>query len=197
MTTISDSLRPLREFVVSMTKLIDTTFDEPTLLQAGKRLLATLLANDTWLPQECAQPNPDRYQQYLLHCDPLERFSVVSFVWNAGQQTPIHDHTVWGLVGVLRGSEKSRVYVRDAIGGLVETSEVRLVPGQIEAVSPSIGDIHQVANAWSDRTSISIHVYGGNIGAIRRHAFDAANSGEREFMSGYSSMQIPNLWART
>ena len=41
----------------------------------------------------------------LLHCDPMERFSVVSFVWAPGQKTPVHDHTVWGMVGVMRGVE--------------------------------------------------------------------------------------------
>ena len=41
-----------------------------------------------------AQPHPQYYQQHLLHCDPLERFSVVSFVWGPGQKTPVHDHTV-------------------------------------------------------------------------------------------------------
>ena len=42
--------------------------------------------------------------QYLLYCDPEERFSVVSFVWGPGQSTPTHDPSVWGLIGVLRGA---------------------------------------------------------------------------------------------
>lgn len=196
MSAIADPLLPLRDFVVGMTKLVETTSAEPALLQGSKRLLAALLETDTWLPQAYALPNTELYQQYLLHCDPLERFSVVSFVWGVGQQTPIHDHTVWGLVGVLRGAELSRAYGRDDANRLVARSEVRLVPGQIEAVSPNIGDWHQVSNAWADRTSISIHVYGGNIGTIRRHAFDAISGEEREFKSGYSSMQLPNIWSR-
>src|SRR4051794_8765541 len=42
--------------------------------------------------------------------DPFERFSVVSFVWGPGQKTPIHDHSVWGLVGVMRGAERARAF---------------------------------------------------------------------------------------
>ena len=49
----------------------------------------------------------------------------------------------------------------------------RLEPGEVEALSPRIGDVHQVSNAFSDRTSISIHVYGANIGAVRRAVFSA------------------------
>ena len=63
-------------------------------------------ATDAWLPEAYAEAGP-RYRQYLLHCDPLERFCVVSFVWGPGQKTPIHNHTVWGLVGMLRGEEIS------------------------------------------------------------------------------------------
>ena len=70
----------------------------------GGKLLAQLVSHDDWLPDEFAQPNPERYQQFLLYADPDDRFSVVSFVWGPGQATPIHDHTVWGLVGVLRGA---------------------------------------------------------------------------------------------
>ena len=55
--------------------------DEPRLLEVTSGLLGELVAHDDWLPPEFAKPHPDRYQQYLLHCDPLERFSVVSFVW--------------------------------------------------------------------------------------------------------------------
>ena len=61
-------------------------------------------------------------------------------------------------------------------------------------VSPTIGDVHRVRNAYGDRVSISIHVYGGNIGRIRRHVFDEATGAVKEFVSGYSNTLTPNLW---
>lgn len=73
----------------------------------------------------------------------------------------------------------------------------RLLPGQVDRVSPTIGDIHEVSNAYSDRTSISIHVYGANIGAVKRHVFDPATGQEKPFVSGYSSPQLPNFWDRS
>ena len=66
-----------------------------------------------------AEADAGRYRQYLLHCDPLERFSVVSFVWGPGQQTPVHDHTVWGMVGVLRGAEICEEFFSRATRGIV------------------------------------------------------------------------------
>ena len=62
-------------------------------------------------------------------------------------------------------------------------------------MSPDIGDIHEVSNAQPDRPSISIHVHGGNIGEIRRHVFDARTGVAKDFVSGYSSDVLPNIWA--
>ena len=197
MNALLDPLRPLRDYVVAMTELVSRTQDEATLLSAGRALLAGLIAEDAWLPDACAKPSAERYQQYLLHCDPLERFSVTSFVWAPGQTTPVHDHTVWGLVGVLRGAELGERYVADASGRLVAQGAERFGPGDIDAVSPTLGDIHTVSNALADAVTVSIHVYGANIGAVRRHVFDAATGARKMFVSGYSSAQVPNLWDRS
>ena len=156
MTDIS----PLRDFVVAMTHLVARTQDEPTLLREGRALLAPLLADDRWLPEDCAVLRPDRYAQYLLHADPLERFSVVSFVWGPGHRTPVHDHTVWGLVGMLRGAEccdEFQLESADAPPRDTGRSHV-MQPGDIEAVSPTVGDWHRVSSARTDGASISINV---------------------------------------
>lgn len=194
----AEPIAPLREFVVAMTRLVERTGHEATLLAEGRELLSRLIARDDWLPEFCAQPDARFYRQYLLHADPLERFSVVSFVWGPGQRTPVHDHTVWGLVGMLRGAELCQRWKREADGRLTpDGDELVLRPGQVDAVSPTIGDIHVVANALADRPSISIHVYGANIGAVRRHVFDPLSGATKEFVSGYSSDRLPNLWDRS
>ena len=188
-----------RHFVAGFTRLAETSgSDEATMLDAGSRLLGELIKHDDWLPDECAQPHPQFYQQYLLYCDPLERFSVVSFVWGPGQKTPVHDHMVWGMVGMMRGTESCRRFERSAAGRPMPASETeRLLPGQVDRVSPSVGDIHEVANAHDDRVSISIHVYGANIGAVKRHVYDPTTGIDKPFVSGYSSTQLPNFWDRS
>jgi predicted metal-dependent enzyme (double-stranded beta helix superfamily) len=156
--------------------------------------LRELIHADDWLPDAFAQPSTERYQQYLLYADVQQRFSVVSFVWGPGQQTPIHDHTVWGLIGVLRGAELAAPFTRDSDGTLRQAGdEIRLEKGAVEAVSPRIGDIHRVRNAYDDRVSVSIHVYGANIGAVLRSTY-APDGLNKPFISGYSNETIPNLW---
>lgn len=188
-----------RDFVASFTRLVERAGgDEHTLLDEGARLLRELVSHDDWLPESCAQPHPQYYQQYLLYCDPLERFSVVSFVWGPGQKTPVHDHTVWGLIGMMRGAERCRRFERHGPGVAMSAAESqRLLPGDVDRVSPTVGDIHEVANAYEDRASISIHVYGANIGAIARHVYDPATGVEKAFVSGYSNAQLPNFWDRS
>ena len=194
---MTDRIAPLRRFVEAMTRLVERHPDERTVLAEGRRHLAELIARDDWLPEPCTAPRSDRYAQYLLHADALERFSVVSFVWGPGQRTPIHDHTVWGLIGLLRSEEIAQPFGRDAQGRWVpQGPATRLRPGQIEAVSPTLGDLHQVSNAFADRTSISIHVYGANIGAVQRSVY-AEDGTRKPFVSGYSHAWVPNLWDRS
>ena len=173
-----------RGFVQEMTRLVERPdTGEPSILAEGRRLLGELVRSDDWLPDQFAAPDPHRYQQFLLHCDPFERFSVVSFVW--------------GLIGMLRGREQCTNFSRLPSGGLSKVGDDVLEPGMVGAVSPTIGDIHEVANGLADRASISIHVYGANIGAVRRHVFDPNSGAPKSFVSGYSSAVVPNLWDRS
>jgi predicted metal-dependent enzyme (double-stranded beta helix superfamily) len=191
----TDRVAPLRSFVRSFTELVDGTTAEDAVLNRGRELLAELVRGDGWLPDEYAVARSDRYAQYLLHCDPHERFSIVSFVWGPGQRTPVHNHTVWGLVGMLRGAEDSEEYqLRDGLPARTGKSQV-MKPGDVEAVSPTIGDWHRVTNSAED-VSISIHVYGGNVGALRRSRLDEESGRLVDFVSGYDNSATPNFWGK-
>ncbi|WPP01857.1 cysteine dioxygenase [Pseudomonas sp. HR96] len=184
----------LRAFIGALAELLDSEPREGDKLRRGGQLLGQLVSHDDWLPDEYAQPDPERYQQFLLHADSRQRFSIVSFVWGPGQQTPIHDHRVWGLIGMLRGAEHSQGYRRTPAGPLVpDGPRIRLEPGHVEALSPTAGDIHQVSNAFDDQVSVSIHVYGANIGAVHRAVYQPDGS-EKLFISGYSNRTLPNIW---
>ena len=184
----------LLTFVCELSALLEREQAEPTVLTQGSALLATLIAQDDWLPEQFAVPHPEFYRQYLLYADPLERFSVVSFVWGPGQKTPVHDHMTWGLLGMLRGQELDTHYYKQADGSYSRGETQVLKPGEVASVSPATHDVHEVANFYSDKSSISIHVYGGNIGRISRHVFDAATGAEKTFISGYNNDVVPNLW---
>jgi len=192
------SLSVLRAFVRSIAALAeaaaDNEIDEGVLLARGGDMLAELVRRDDWLPDEFARPCVDHYGRYLLHCDSRERFSIMSCVWGPRQGTLIHDHTVWGLVGVLRGAEREERFAHNGNETLTAGPARILKPGEVGVVSPRIGDVHRVSNAYDDRTSISIHVYGANIDAIDRVVYDSDGTKRRVAGSGYDNRSLPNLW---
>ena len=195
-----NNLTRLRRFIGDMTSLVSGAWqdkDEATILDVGAGLLGDLVKHDDWLPDSMAVCPPHGYAQNMLWCDPFERFSVVSFVWAPSAQTPVHDHQMWGLVGMLRGSEMSQAFSHDASGALVAGKATTLAPGDVEILRPSAGDIHKVTNALHDCGSLSIHVYGGNIGAVKRFTFDPATGKPNLFISGYTNQIVPNLWDRS
>lgn len=188
----ADLLDPLRRFVRGIEGLVDAGAGEPALLREAADLLARLVAQDNWLPEPHARPDPMRYRQYLLYRDPAARFSVVSFVWAPGQRTPVHDHTVWGLVGVLRGAETAHRYVRRP-GRLERIASERLAAGSVDILSPAQGDIHLVENAV-DAVTVSIHVYGADIGAVQRSTY-APDGTATPFVSVYADAPALQLWS--
>ncbi len=179
---------PLERFVEEVDNLVDSGEEDGSLHQKVGDAMRALVAGDDWLDPAFAAPHPHHYQQYLLYADPDDRFSVVSFVWGPGQHTPIHDHTVWGVVGMLRGAELVQDYELVADGPPYPVGEeIQLMPGAVAMVSPTIGDVHRVRNALEDQVSISIHAYGGNIGKIQRHVFPAEGGAPKAFVSGYAN----------
>ena len=127
--------------------------------------LKPLLAADDWLAPEHQLPGRDTYRQHLLHVSACRRLSVVALVWLPGQETPIHDHVSWCVVGVYRGVEREthyRLAERDGARCLVRAGAFEAPPGHVEALVPPGENIHSVAAAGPGKT-ISIHVYGADI----------------------------------
>jgi len=175
-----------QEFIDSMNSLMSSSSDEKEILSKGRLYLKKLISDDSWLPDDCAKSFADKYAQHLLYKDPMDKFSVVSFVWGPGQKTPVHDHTVWGIVGVLRGAELCDEYSANEDAIQPQDRSHILNKGQVEAVSPTIGDWHRVSNHLQDKQSVSIHVYGGDIGKIKRHMLNESGK-VVDFVSGYST----------
>jgi len=177
-------------FITLFSQMLSAQPRESLLLVQGKELLSDLVRVDDWLDPVFSQPDAQHYQQYLLHLDPAERFSVVSFVWGPGQSTPIHDHTIWGLVGMLRGSEMCQPYSKMSDGRWAAAGlQLDLLPGDVEVINPKLGDVHRVWNASQQEVSISIHVYGGNIGTTQRSVY-TPEGGRKPFVSGYSPVAL-------
>jgi len=97
---------------------------------------------------------------------------------------------------VLRGAGRSGEFtLRDGRPVATGTHHVMRC-GDIEAVSPAVGDWHRLSHCGDAGVAASIHVHGGNIGALCRHRLDA-HGAMLDFGSGYDNTVVPSLWDRS
>lgn len=123
------------------------------------------------LPAHYRTARGDCYARRLLYQDPDNRFTAVVMTWGPGQGTPVHDHGgLWCVEGVVEGQMQVTQYdVRpDGDRFRVEPIGAAMAAGVGSAgrlIPPT--DYHVLANAQPDATSITLHVYGGNLDGCR------------------------------
>ena len=102
---------PLDSFIADLAVLRQRhRGDEPGLVEAVRLRLAELVVEADVLPASAREGSPDRYTQHILHVPPDRSCSIVALVWYPGQQTAIHDHVSWCVVGVYEGEESQTPY---------------------------------------------------------------------------------------
>lgn len=131
------------------------------------------------------------YGSYLLHLSPEGDFCVVQDVFAPGQLTGIHHHRTWGAVGTLEGCERNSRYAvaPDMRAGPRFLDSHLLSAGDVTTVGAGELDFHEVECA-SKVPSISLHVYGADIGRLERLMWDPDRQVYRSFTSGYSNQAV-------
>jgi predicted metal-dependent enzyme (double-stranded beta helix superfamily) len=127
-----------------------------------------------------------RYGSYLLYRAPDGSFVVVIDTFDRGQTTQIHNHRTWAVVGLLDGAERNEIFRPD--------SELTRPPERVAERITRPGDIFTLMEPEMHRLttdqgafSQSFHVYGADVGTIRRLAWDATNQRYTEFRQGWSN----------
>ena len=172
----SESSIALMEFIGGVRRIVRAEANQRRAAGAVAELLASYLRIDDLLTEDQMQPDPKKYRQHVLHVENDSSFSVAALVWLPGQETPIHDHVSWCVVGVYKGAEHEiRYELRQQEGEtyLAQTGDGLSRDGSVDVLLPP-GDIHKVANAGSD-LAVSIHIYGANLAALGcsiRHRYD-------------------------
>ncbi|WP_132646971.1 cysteine dioxygenase family protein [Rubrivivax gelatinosus] len=189
------SLEPLRRFVQAASLAVNACGATEPPLQLLAWQLRTLLAQDDWLPAELARPRQG-CSTYLLYADPVDRFSVVSYVTAPGFRSPVHDTGVWSVFGMLRGEHRLRLHDRAPDGRPAAADEVlRLRPGEVLPPEPGRMPMFQIDNPHADAPGVGIHVYGGVLAGLQSLGFDEHGEAHAHVFS-YANSWIPNLWSR-
>jgi len=144
-----------------------------TALLVADQLRSHLPSPDILTAEE-REGSPDGYVSHILHTEPDGAFSVCAVVWLPGQQTPIHDHVAWCVVGVMQGAEYEELFALRAGDTALEQVGSRVSrAGEVSGFAPP-GDIHRVANRGSG-VAVSVNVYGADIvrlGSSVRRTYD-------------------------
>lgn len=127
-----------------------------------------------FIPEFFKRPNPDKYVLYPIYIAKDNSFCIASAVWDVGQSTPIHDHGVWGVIGIVQGRECEQQFIVEQRGEeklITQIGESNLEQGDVKVCCSSEIDIHKVS-CISQIPCVGIHIYGGNIGILKRHVYD-------------------------
>jgi predicted metal-dependent enzyme (double-stranded beta helix superfamily) len=175
----------VRDFVAGVRAAIAEAASAEDACDRIRPAFAALLADDAWLPDAYAQPNPESGMgggigQWLLFRAQDRSLTLFALVVPPGSETPVHDHLAWGLVGLYRGTQDEEIF--DA--ALTLTERRALDRGDFYSLLPPRDDIHRVRTT-SPETSVSIHLLTNDTGCVWRHTFDPEAKTAAPFRSGY------------
>jgi predicted metal-dependent enzyme (double-stranded beta helix superfamily) len=181
---------PMQRFVDDVRAVVREGGGEEIVTQKVAALLRSLLNEGDVLDPRYTRPKTGNYVLYPIWVEPGGGFSIAAAVWDVAQVTPVHDHGTWGVIGIYRGVEHE-VRFRPAVTGggarFRQTDERDIETRQVIVCCTSDQDIHRVA-CGSNVPCVGIHVYGADIGAIRRHVYDVQTGDVRAFVSGWTAV---------
>ena len=161
------STAALRDLIAAIRTLVQAEPDPHRVSSAVAEEMQPYLQMPDLLTDEQMRPDESCYSRHVLHVEPGGSFSIVSLVWLPCQETAIHDHVSWCVVGVYRGEEGETTYRLEGDptrGHLVITDRTVNPTGSTVALVPP-GDIHRVKNSC-DGLAVSIHVYGADVAVL-------------------------------
>lgn len=137
---------------------------------AAAQALAAHLGDPAAVPQADWLADPAGYRRYLIHADPVGRFSIVALVWAEGQRTPVHGHYTWCAYHVLSGVLREERFQR--VPGAPDTVRHRdtvLRPAGTQGKGHAGLDIAHRLCHEAGSPAVSIHVYGIDAGRVASH----------------------------
>lgn len=192
----------LSRFIDSLEGIVERERDQWKIVAAVEPLVKQLIANPdrSWIKDKYRRPPEGKtgvasgYGQYCLYRRG-DALSVIAFCWGAGKGTPIHDHLAWGVLGFTDGLEKETRYKRIDDGSdparakLQEVGVYLTKAGETSHLTSPQRDVHRVENP-GDRPSVSVHIYGCDMGTQRRRRYDAATGAIEWYSTPHDSDEV-------
>jgi predicted metal-dependent enzyme (double-stranded beta helix superfamily) len=181
----------LQEFIQDVDGIARGYSSESEILLHLKPVLEKFVSSPGSAPPKAFTPRKDRFAMNLLEMPEDEAYSIIGGVWHPGQTTPIHDHLTWALIGVYEGEEREALFRRTDDGSSPKLAKIQQVServykkGHVTVLGHT--GIHRVDNI-SLKPTLSVHVYGRDIGNAERHSYDPVTGEIGKFVSGYCNV---------
>jgi predicted metal-dependent enzyme (double-stranded beta helix superfamily) len=178
----SEDIYRLYRFLTEVEDILKQTNDDCERLAAIAPRVRQLLISSYWLQMEFTPPpeKPGWSVKFLYreHGFPL---TVQMVAWRPNNISPIHNHGCWGIVAILGGEEKNRIWRRsptaDHPDRIELVTEKVLVPGDIITFLPDA--IHSV-EPMGEEPAITFNLYGVT-DFSKRFEFDPMTHTARKF----------------
>jgi predicted metal-dependent enzyme (double-stranded beta helix superfamily) len=166
----------LEEFCLRFQAFLEEKPSVSRTIEVGQQMFGQLVSDPGWFQEFLRklildpdflnqQPTSVYPNEITLHRSPDRSFSVLAYIWEPHNPSPVHDHGSWGMVGCLIHQVREQKYRRlddgqvEGYADLEEISSQVIEPGGTSHILPLNKGIHQMGAA-GDIISITIGVYG-------------------------------------
>ena len=166
----------LPQFIADLQDIAASETDEKRIVMRVAPLAKRLADDPHWVKPDYYECCPDQgFGVHLLHEDEDHRNAIFVVSWLPNRGIKPHNHNTWAVVAGIAGAESETLWRRTDDGTRPGHAELErcgggtVHPGDLSCLLSD--DIHSVWND-SDRTSISLHVYGRHLNYTGRSQFD-------------------------
>jgi predicted metal-dependent enzyme (double-stranded beta helix superfamily) len=155
----------LHRFLTEIVDLLDRAnheAEEWDYLPQIRMRVRQLITNSYWVQTQYLDPCPKTGIAILTLYDEIGYpLTIQNVTFAPGVVSPIHNHGTWGVVAVLKGQEKHRLWRHSndpEVPSKIELTEEKILrPGEILSFTPNA--IHSV-EAVGDEPTVTFHLYG-------------------------------------
>jgi predicted metal-dependent enzyme (double-stranded beta helix superfamily) len=152
----------LYRFLTDVEDILNASPSDIDCLGAITPLVRQLLISSYWLQMDYQLPSPDQgWSVHFLYREHDFPLTVQMVCWLPGRTSPIHNHGTWGIVALIGGQERHRLWRRqphpDYPDRIAPLDEVILNPGDVIALTSDA--IHSV-EPLGDEPTVSFNLYG-------------------------------------
>jgi predicted metal-dependent enzyme (double-stranded beta helix superfamily) len=172
----------LYRFLTELEDILETFHDELSRVEAIAPLVRKLLVSSYWLQMEYQQPSSKTgWSVNFLYREYEFPLTVQMVAWAPGHASTIHNHGTWGIVALIGGQERNRLWRRKPTpqypNQIEPVDDLILNPGDVVALTSDA--IHSV-EPLGDEPTVSFNLY-GQTNFEQRFVFDPERHTAKRF----------------